>query len=157
MADRRCHRRGVGTVTRVIGVDHGTRRIGLAVGDTETGMAFERDALRPRSLADAVDGVARLAHEEGAVTVIVGLPLHMDGTEGVQAAAARAFGAALERIGLTVAYEDERLSSWEAREGRSGALTRDQRRSGAVDSASARVILQQYLDALRSRGRLEET
>lgn len=144
-------------MTRLVGVDHGTRRIGLAVGDTETGVAFERAALHSRTLAGAADAVAAFAAREGAVAIVLGLPLNMDRTEGEQAVRVRAFAAALEQRGLTVIYEDERLSSWEAANQGAGAGRRLARRKGTLDSASARVILQQYLDAQRSRGRLEET
>ena len=99
------------TVIRVIGLDHGSRRIGVAVGDIETRMAFARPALRRRSLEADVRAVAGMAEEEAATLVVLGLPLNMDGTEGQQAEAARSFGTALAGAGLRVAYEDERLTS----------------------------------------------
>jgi putative holliday junction resolvase len=144
-------------VTRVVGIDHGSRRIGVAVGDTEIGLAFARPALATRSTEAAVDAVRRVADEEGATTVVIGLPYRMDGSEGRQAAVVRAFGARLRRIGLEVAYEDERLSSWAAGEGLAEAGRRPRRESGEVDSAAARLILQQYLDARPSPGQPEET
>jgi len=144
-------------VTRVIGLDHGSRRIGVAVGDTETGIAFARPALRTRSSSAAVDAVKRLADDEGAVTVVLGLPYRMDGSEGPQAAIVRTFGDRLSRIGLEVVYEDERLSSWSAGEGLTEAGRRPSRESGEVDSAAASLILQQYLDARPSPGLPEET
>lgn len=88
---------------------------------------------------------------------MVGLPLNMDGSEGDQAAAARAFGERLGRIGLEVVYEDERLSSWQAAEQMSEEGRRPGRGTGELDSAAARLILQQYLDACRSPGSPEET
>lgn len=134
-------------MTRLIGLDHGTRRIGVAVGDTETGMAFARPALRRRNLDHDLARLAELCGEEGAGAFVVGLPLNADGSEGRQATVARAFGARLERIGLPVVYEDERLTTWEARERLRGAGRRTTRESGELDSAAARLILQQYLDA----------
>lgn len=144
-------------MTRVIGIDHGSRRIGVAVGDTETGMAFARPALRTRTAASATDAIRRLAEDEGATLVVIGLPYGMDGSEGSQASAVRVFGQRLGNIGLEVVYEDERLSSWAASELLSAAGRRPERTSGELDSAAARLILQQYLDARRSPGRLEET
>ena len=144
-------------MTRLIGLDHGSRRIGVAVGDTETGMAFARPALRMRSSAAAEEAVKRLADEEGATIVVVGLPYLADGSEGTQAAAVRGFGERLRRIGLEVVYEDERLSSWAAGEGLAEGGRRPPRESGEVDSAAARLILQQYLDARPSPGLPEET
>ena len=123
-------------VSTIIGLDHGARRIGVAVGDTETGMAFARPAIRRRSLAVDLHEVEQLAWAEGAELIVVGLPLNMDGSEGDQAAAARSFGEGLTENGLRVAFEDERLSTWEAGEqlrarpaggppgGRAGSWTR---------------------------------
>jgi len=144
-------------VSRVIGLDHGTRRIGVAVGDTETGMAFERPAIHRQSLAVDLHEVEQLAWAEGAELIVVGLPLNMDGSEGDQAAAARGFGDGLTENGLRVAYEDERLSSWAAGEEHRESGRRPQRRSGELDSTAARLILQQYLDAHRRTGFPEET
>ena len=142
---------------RVIGLDHGSRRIGVAVGDIETRMAFARPALRRRNLAADVRAVAGLAEEEAAMLVVLGLPLNMDGTEGPQAEAARSFGAALAGVGLRVAYEDERLTSWEAGEAWREAGRRPPRATGELDSTAARLILQQYLDAHPLATRDEET
>jgi putative Holliday junction resolvase len=138
-------------VSTIIGLDHGARRIGVAVGDTQTGMAFERPAIHRRSLAVDLHEVEQLAWAEGAELVVVGLPLNMDGSEGGQAAAARAFGDGLTENGLRVAYEDERLSSWEAGERLRASGHRPRRQSGELDSTAARLILQQYLDAARRR------
>jgi putative Holliday junction resolvase len=144
-------------VSTVIGLDHGARRIGVAVGDTETGMAFARPAIHRRSLAVDLHEVEQLVWAEGAELVVVGLPLNMDGSEGDQAAAARSFGDGLTENGLRVAYEDERLSSWEAGEQlRAGGRRSPRRESGELDSAAARLILQQYLDARRSTGSPQE-
>jgi len=74
------------------------------------------------------------------------LPRNMDGSEGVQAAAARKFGERLAAIGLAVDFQDERLTSWQALEQMGPRRGRD-RRSGELDSAAARLILQEYLDA----------
>jgi putative holliday junction resolvase len=134
---------------RVIGLDHGARRIGVAIGDTETGMAFARPAIRRRNLDHDLAQVGELCTAEGAGLVVIGLPLNMDGSEGSQAAAARAFGQALAAIGPAVAYQDERLSSWQAAEELTAGGRHVGRGSGELDSAAARVILQQYLDARR--------
>jgi putative holliday junction resolvase len=144
-------------VTRFVALDHGSRRIGVAVGDSETGMAFARPALRRRNEERDLAVIGELCASEGADLVIIGLPLNMDGTEGEQAAAARAFGDRLVGIGHHVAYEDERLTSWEAGERLAEAGRRVRRGSGELDSTAARVILQQYLDARRQTDRREET
>lgn len=132
---------------RLIGLDHGSRRIGVAVGDSETAMAFARPAIQRRSLGHDLARIGELCTEEGASLVVVGLPLNLDGSEGAQAAAARAFGEELKSIGLRIAYEDERLTSWEAARQMAARGDRASRRSGELDSTAARLILQQYLDA----------
>ena len=134
---------------RLIGLDNGARRIGVAVGDTETGMAFARPAIQRRNLGHDLGLIRELCAHEDTRQVVVGLPLNMDGTEGAQAAAARAFGERLVAMGLEVTYEDERLSSWEAAERMAVEGRRASRAAGELDSAAARVILQQYLDARR--------
>ena len=136
-------------MSTVIGLDHGTRRIGVAVGSEETGRAFPRPALRRRSLADDLAQIAALAGAEGTARVVVGLPRNMDGSEGAQALAARAFGAQLTAIGLEVDFVDERLTSWEAGDRLAAAGRRPKRRSGEKDSAAACLILQEWLDLRR--------
>lgn len=133
---------------RLIGVDHGERRIGLAVGDEETGMAFPRPAVRAGRRAP--EDIRTLATSEGTTRVVVGLPLNMDGSEGAQAAAARSFGAQLGALGLDVAFTDERLTSWDAAERMAQSATR-QSASDAIDSAAAAIILERYLADRRHR------
>jgi len=144
-------------VTRIIALDHGSRRIGVAVGDMETGMAFARPALLRRNLATDLAAIGRLVAADAVQMIVVGLPLNMDGTEGEQAAAARRFGEQVAQSGIGVVYEDERLSSWEAGERLSEAGRRPRRERGELDSAAARVILQQYLDTRRRTAAPEET
>ena len=133
----------------VIGLDHGSRRIGVAVGDEETGQAFPREALRRRTLAQDLQRIAALAEVEGTARVVLGLPRNMDGSEGPQAQAARTFGAELTAIGLEVDFVDERLTSSEAGDRLAAAGRRADRRSGQKDSAAACLILQEWLDRRR--------
>jgi putative Holliday junction resolvase len=136
-------------VSAVIGLDHGSRRIGVAVGTEETGQAFPRPALLRRKAAADIEQIAALASAEGARRIVLGLPRNMDGSEGSQAAAARAFGAQLTAIGLDVVFVDERLTSWQAGEQLAAAGRRPERGSGEKDSAAARLILQEWLDRRR--------
>jgi putative holliday junction resolvase len=131
---------------RLIGLDHGSRRIGVAIGDTETGLAFARPALQRTNEGKDIRIIEELARAEATETIVLGLPCNMDGSEGPQAAAARAFGEKLAAIGLSVAYQDERLTGWQAAE-QIGPRRGRERRSGELDSAAARLILQEYLDA----------
>jgi len=137
-------------VSRLIAFDHGTRRIGVAVADTEIGQAFSRPAIRTARGGD-IGPLVAFARAERAARVIVGLPRNMDGSEGPQAEAARRFGDQLGQAGLKVVYVDERLTSWEAGERFAAAGERPQRKRGDIDSAAARLILQDYLDARRQQ------
>jgi putative Holliday junction resolvase len=112
-------------------------------------MAFARPALRPRGMEAAVASVRDLVAREGVERVVIGLPLNMDGSAGEQAARARSFGERLAAAGLRVEYHDERLTSWQARQETGAGTRRAERRSGRVDSAAARLVLQEYLDARR--------
>ena len=143
-------------MSRLLGLDHGTRRIGVAIADAETGMAFARVAIQRRNLDHDLAVVGELCTTEGVGRIVIGLPLNMDGTEGPQAAEARAFGEGLASHGLDVVYEDERLSSWEASQRLADAGRHPARGSGELDSAAARLILQQYLDARHRPGRVVE-
>ena len=136
-------------MSAVIGLDHGSRRIGVAVGNEETGQAFPRPALLRRKVATDLEQIAALARAEGARRIVLGLPRNMDGSEGSQAQAARDFGAQLTAIGLEVVFVDERLTTWQAGEQLVAAGRRPERGSGEKDSAAARLILQEWLDRRR--------
>ncbi len=136
-------------MSAVIGLDHGSRRIGVAVGNEETRQAFPRPALLRRNVTADLEQIAALAGSEGTSRIVVGLPRNMDGSEGAQAVAARAFGEQLTAIGLEVVFVDERLTSWQAGEQLTAAGRRPERGSGEKDSAAACLILQEWLDRRR--------
>jgi putative Holliday junction resolvase len=134
----------------VVAFDYGQRFIGVAVGDTETGIAHPLDTIESRSTAAAVDGAARVVGEWHPARLVVGLPLALDGSEHEMTRRARRFAAALERkLRLPVALVDERLSSADAHSrlrdiGRGG-----RRHKTLVHPVAAQVILQGYLDEQR--------
>jgi len=144
-------------MSAIIGLDHGSRRIGVAVGDDETGQAFARPAMRRTNESADLGQVAALARAEAATRVVLGLPRNMDGSEGAQAASARGFGAKLSAIGLEVVFVDERLTSWQAGEELAAAGRNPSRASGERDSTAARLILQEYLDARAASAPPQET
>jgi putative Holliday junction resolvase len=137
---------------RVLGVDVGARRVGLAVSDPSGTIARPLSTLQVTSDANAVELVAqevvRLQSEDAGLTaVVVGMPTRLDGGPTGQTAHVSAFLTALRsRIPLPVVTEDERLSSVEA-ESRLALRHRDWRdRKAVLDAAAAAVILQDYLD-----------
>lgn len=135
---------------RVAAVDVGTVRIGWAVGDELGWMAHPRAPVPARDQRRAVELLARLLTDERVTRVLVGLPRHLDGREGLAARRARRFADALERAsGLPVELVDEWLSTREAtlRLREAGRDARQQRER--VDGAAAAVVLQAWLDARR--------
>ena len=140
---------------RIVGLDVGERRIGVAVSDATRTLArpigvllaagLERDAPRV-----AAAEVARLAGEEdGVASIVVGLPAHLDGTASAMTPRVRQFAAELGRLtDLPVLLQDERLTSHEA-ESRLALREKDWRaRKARLDAAAAAIILQDYLDTL---------
>ena len=133
---------------RVLGLDLGTRRIGLAVSDATGRLAVPRGVIE-RSGDRSVDHaeVARRAREEQAGTVVVGLPLSLSGRTGPAAAAALAEVEELRRVlDVPVVTHDERLTTVTATRALRESGTRRRRRKGDVDQAAAAVILQSWLD-----------
>ena len=129
---------------RVLGVDYGLRRIGLAIGETEVKMAFARSILSGTgSVVGDAAAVYDFYMDEGCERVVLGLPVLDDGHEGEQASLTRSFGDALVEMGAPVEYVDERYSTSAALRGLSHLSTRDARE--VVDAEAARLILEAYL------------
>ena len=131
---------------RVLGIDHGAKRIGLALSDAEASFAFPEAVLDSRGLRQDVAAICALIEEREVERVVVGLPRHMDGRAGPQAETAQAFADALaDASGLPVETLDERLSTVEAQrvlqaDGKRGR-SRAARRKAVVDAVAASIIL----------------
>jgi putative Holliday junction resolvase len=138
---------------RVLGLDFGERRIGLALSDPSGTLArpwrtIARGGADEEAVAQIAEIVRGLAgEEEGLDAVVIGLPFRLDGTAHAMTDRVRAFAAALgARVTAPIALQDERLSSHEA-ERRLSLNERDWRkRKRVLDAASAAVVLQDYLD-----------
>ncbi len=132
---------------RVLSVDYGDVRTGLAISDLLGLIASPLPTFKTKSMRYAIDYVSNAAKEYGAEKIVVGLPLNMDGSEGERAQKTKAFGRVLERVcGISVIYEDERLTSVEAESILSEGNVKRAERKQLVDSMAARLILQSYLD-----------
>jgi putative Holliday junction resolvase len=139
---------------RLLGIDYGARRVGLALSDATGTLATPwRQIERPASEAEALQLIAqtvtRLAGEdEGLEAVVVGWPRRLDGRPTDQTPAVERFARALEaRVRVPVRLQDERLSSHEAEQRLAERGERDWRaRKRKLDAAAAAVILQDYLD-----------
>lgn len=132
-------------MSRLLGVDLGERRIGVAIADPD-GSAMPLLTLRRgrTAVADA-DALQRLISDHGALELIVGLPLEANGRAGPQVALTRAWVEAVEPllVGVAISFRDERLSSHVA-EGRVGPMKRG--RSGGPPSASQRAVHRARVD-----------
>jgi len=139
---------------RVLGIDLGRRRIGLAISDVSATLArplrtLERGPSDRLALRDLAAAVAALAVEEdGLALVVIGRPSRLDGTPTDETALSERMAEGLRRrVAVPVVLQDERLSSHEA-DGRLSSTERDWRvRKQKLDAAAAAVILQDYLDA----------
>ena len=135
---------------RMLGVDYGDARIGVATCDELEILATARDTIRSESMRKNIDAIAAIAKAENAERIVVGLPLNMDGSEGARASKTRSFGKVLEKVsGIEVVYFDERLTSVEADERMDEANVRKLKRKGLVDRIAAAIILQSYLDSYK--------
>jgi len=131
----------------LLAFDFGTRSIGVAIGQRITGTARPLTAIKAQDGTPDWNIIGRLLKEWQPESVIVGLPLNMDGTEQPLTARARNFANKIHgRFGVAITLHDERLSTVEARAGlfeRGGFRALDK---GSVDSASAVVILESYFE-----------
>lgn len=138
-------------MARILGIDYGDRRVGLALSDETATIASPLPTLtRRRGKRPPVAPVARLAEEKDVAEIVIGLPLTLEGEESDWTREVREFGDKLgERTGCPVAFQDERMTSVRAeRAVRSLGLSKDQREEKErVDAAAAVLILQAYLDA----------
>lgn len=136
-------------MSRVVGIDPGQARVGIAISDEERSIAFPRETVSARDgWADAAARVRVALADDEVALLVVGLPLRLDGSEGEAARRARGFGEALRaELGIEVEFWDERLTTVAAERsltemGRRGAKRRD-----VVDQSAAAILLQGYLDA----------
>ncbi|MDP2401044.1 MAG: Holliday junction resolvase RuvX, partial [Actinomycetota bacterium] len=134
---------------RVLGLDIGERRVGVAVSDARAHVATPLTVLDGPLSAD-IAALRRLVDDYEVETLVVGLPLSMNGQEGPQAVRVRHEADGLARLlPVSVVYYDERLSSAEANRLMAEAGASSRKRRGSVDMVAAAIVLQSYLDANR--------
>ena len=133
---------------RILGVDYGDKRIGLALSDALGIVAGPVGTYEARGMRKDIDYIAALAKEKQAEAIVLGLPVNMDGTHGERAEKTKAFGRNLEKVsGLNVIYKDERLSTVSAEKSLIESNMRREKRKGVIDTVAAQIILQSYLDS----------
>ena len=144
-----CGPRRVVEMSRIVGIDPGQARIGVAISDEEESIAFPRETVPARGgAAEAVRRVREALADDEISLAVVGLPLRLDGSEGEAARRARAFGDALGvALGVDVAYWDERLTTVAAERSLREMGRRGAKQRAVVDQSAATILLQGYLDA----------
>lgn len=136
---------------RILAVDFGDRRTGLALSDEGRLLASGIGTVSPGGIVSTAAAVAKTAKERGAAAAVVGLPRNMDGSEGARACRCREFAALLaEAAEIPVAMTDERLTTVAASRYLNETDTRGKKRKNVIDSLSAEIILQDTLDRLRN-------
>ena len=134
------------TTGRVLGLDLGDARIGVAISDPDRRLAVPLGTVRTGAPAD-LKAIADLVREHDVALVVVGHPLLLSGEAGARARHAEAFAEALRSVlGVEVVLHDERLSTVEAERALREAGASGRRRREAVDRSAATVILQSFLD-----------
>ena len=132
---------------RLLGVDLGTKTIGLALSDVERRIATPLETLKRTKFTPDADAIRRVVDRFGVGGLVVGLPLNMDGTEGPRSQATRAFVRNLKPlVQIPVAFWDERLSTMAVTRTLMDADASRARRGALVDKMAAAYILQGALD-----------
>jgi putative holliday junction resolvase len=133
---------------RILGLDVGDRRIGVAISDPLRITAAGLETVERKNTKTDVKNIAELAERHGAVQIVIGLPLNMDGSHGEQADKVKSFGRKLaQQTGLPIVYEDERLSTISAIRTLTLQGVKTGKNKALVDRQAAAIILQRFLDA----------
>jgi putative Holliday junction resolvase len=148
------YNRSVSTVPppheRILALDLGRKRIGLAISDELGFTAQGLDTLERQGRRDDIETLRRLVSGRGITRFLIGDPLHMSGDASRQGDYTREFASELERkTGLPIVFRDERWTSREAERTIRGEGVRNGQRKPTIDKLSAVILLQSYLDEMR--------
>lgn len=138
-------------MSRILALDPGTRRVGLAISDPTRTLARPLPFLPATPFAQLIGKLKALIRSEEVDLILIGLPRNMDGTYGPAAKSAEEFAARLrEAIPIPIQTVDERLTTVEASRRLHEAGHRAKAQKAKIDSAAAQILLQSYLDRLSS-------
>jgi len=137
---------------RILALDHGERRIGVAISDPTGTFAQPLETLStPNGDAAALERIAEIVKTREVGQIVIGLPLHMSGRAGPEVDRVRAFGARVHaRTGVNVEYLDERWTSLEAERALDAAGVSRKKQRGRVDPIAASLLLRTWLERRRS-------
>jgi len=138
---------------RTLALDFGSKRIGLAISDSEGEFAFPKGKLDRKGRKQDLTALCELIESHEIERIVIGIPLHMNGREGVGAEAARSFASDLTEVsGIHVDTLDERLTTVEAERMLQASGRSARKRKEVIDSVAASIILRTYLDLHPTRG-----
>lgn len=138
---------------RVLGVDYGDRRTGLAISDASRFLAGGIGTVAEGGMRQTAVKVAAVAEEHDAKVIVIGMPKNMDGSEGASADKIRAFAELLRPLtAAEIVFFDERVTTMAAHRILNMTDTRGAKRKSVVDTLSAEIILQNYLDRAKHVG-----
>lgn len=139
----------VPTDGRLLGLDYGSKRVGVAVCDPEQRIATPLDVIHRHTAETDIAALRSIVGDYVVKGIVVGLPVHMSGDEGEKAREARTFGDAMGRaLNLPVCYHDERFTTSLADEQMRAAGMNRRQRQGRLDQVAAQLMLQSYIDAV---------
>lgn len=131
---------------RSLGIDFGSKRVGLALSDRSNLIASPYKTLIYISEKELISQISLIISENDITIVVLGLPINMKGQDTIQTNKVRNFKDSLSILGLPIIYEDERLSSISAKNSLILQNVKTGHHKGAIDRTAAAIILQQYLD-----------
>ena len=137
---------------KIMALDIGTKRIGIALSDYLQVIATPHSFISRTPENVAIEEITKIAKENRVEKIVVGVPINMDGTRGPRSEKATAFAAKLSKAtGIETVLYDERLSTMNAHRIMNDTNTRGQKRKDTVDTLSAQLILQSYMDLNKKR------
>ena len=132
---------------KIMGIDYGDARTGVAISDLLCSIVGSTAVVPSRNTDKAIADIVKLAKENNVCEIVVGLPKNMDGSEGERANKTRSFAKVLAKVSnLEVVLVDERLTSVQAEEIMDEMKVKKSKRKEIIDTISAQIILQSYLD-----------
>ena len=132
---------------RVMGLDYGSVRIGVAVSDPDGIIAQPKGYIKADPVKQCIAEIAKLCLDLKVGKIVIGLPLHMSGEEGDSAVAARALATAIQgKIDIPISFMDERWTTLSAEKSLMEANVKGKARREKIDSVAAAIILQNFLD-----------
>jgi len=137
---------------KVLGIDHGDKRIGVAVSDNQRQIAFRRQYIENTNKTEVIQTIKTLCEQDQITLIVVGLPINMEGDDTDQTRKVRKFSKALgQAVNLKIVLYDERLTTRRSDAILTSIGKRGKERKQERDSIAASLILQNYLDLLGKR------